>query len=817
MYKHFTFLIAILFACVFMPTRAQRVLLNFDEGWKFHLGNAADPSKDFGCGTEYFNYLTKANSIHNNGPYSNKFDDKDWKPVDLPHDFVVDLPFDSVASHSHGYKAVGYKFPENSVGWYRKTFHLDKEDQGKHIELIFDGIFRACRVWVNGFYCGGEESGYLSQEYDITDYLKFGEDNVVCVRTDATMEEGWFYEGGGIYRHVKMLKANAVHIPTNGISVRVKFSNNNFNKAAITFKGSVQNCSDVPVQCKMQYFVYDAEGNEVLAVEGADRENAIVSARKLADSGAFKYDVTLEDPHLWTPTDPYLYTCVSKLLVDDKVVDSVCTKFGCRQVKFNKKNGFLINNVRTRLKGVNMHQDHAGVGSGIPDAVLLWRMRQLKNMGCNAYRSAHNPMTPALLDICDSLGILVIDENRLSGTSEYQLKCLEKMIVRDRNHPSIILWSLGNEEWGLEWDERGKRIAAAMRNYCRLLDTTRPITFATSGGPTVEDPVDVAGYNYILQNPIDSLHQAFPERKCYGSEETSGCGTRGIYYDDPEGRWMKALNRAPNGPDSIYNCIERGWQFYVARQWASGCFFWTGFDYRGEPNPLKFPATTSQFGIHDYCGFPKDEAYYLKSWWTYDNTLHIFPHWNLKGHEGDTISVWAYSNCEQVQLIVNGKELEKKYVPQNGHLEWECVYEPGEVKAVGYKFGKPVMEEIIQTTDEASVVDVTADRTEINADGADVSIVTVCLKDDKGRVVPDACNQLVLNTEGNVKILGVGNGDPACLDPERPADINSHEFKVKAFNGYAQVLIQSQKTAGKASLTVSGEGLKAGKLALLLK
>ena len=796
---------------------AQRTLLNFDEGWKFHLGNAADPSKDFGCGTEYFNYLTKANSIHNEGPYSNKFDDKDWKTVDLPHDLVVDLPYDSVASHSHGYKTVGYKFPENSVGWYRKTFHVDKEDKDKHIELIFDGIFRASRVWVNGFYCGGEESGYLSQEYDITDYLKFGEDNVVCVRADATMEEGWFYEGGGIYRHVKLLKTDAVHIPTNGVNIRVKFSNNDFKKAAITFKGTVQNCTDDAVQCKMQYFVYDAEGYEVLTVEGADREYTSVAARKLADNGTFKYDVTFEDPHLWTPSDPYLYTCVSKLLVNGKVVDSVSTKFGCRQVKFHKKNGFLINNVRTRLKGVNMHQDHAGVGSGIPDALLLWRMRQLKKMGCNAYRSSHNPMTPALLDICDSLGILVIDENRLSGTSEYQFRSLAKMIERDRNHPSIILWSLGNEEWGLEWDERGRRIAAAMRSYCRLYDTTRPITFATSSGPTVEEPVDVAGYNYILQNPIDSMRQVYPERKCYGSEETTGCGTRGIYYDDPEGRWMKALNRAPNGPDSIYNCIERGWKFYVARQWASGCFFWTGFDYRGESNPLKFPATISQFGIHDYCGFPKDEAYYLKSWWTYEPVLHIFPHWNLKGHEGDTISVWAYSNCEQVQLIVNGKALEKKHVPQNGHLEWECVYEPGEVKAVGYKFGKPVMEEILQTTNEASVVEVTADRTEINADGVDVSVVTVCLKDDKGRLVPDACKQLELKTEGNVKILGVGNGDPACHDPERPADINIHDFKVKSFNGYAQVLIQSQKTAGKASLTVSGEGLKASTLSFTLK
>lgn len=817
MNKLLSFFITILLACISTSASAQRTLINFDEGWKFHFGNAADPAKDFGCGTEYFNYLTKANSIHNNGPYSLKFDDKDWKSVDLPHDFVVDLPYDSVASHSHGYKAVGYKFPENSVGWYRKTFHVDKEDEGKHIELIFDGIFRASRVWVNGFYCGGEESGYLSQEYDITDYLKFGEDNVVCVRTDATMEEGWFYEGGGIYRHVNLLKTDAVHVPTNGMNVKVKFSNNNFSKCVLTVKGSVQNCSEIPVQSKMLFSIYDAEGNEVLSTNADEREYASVSPRKVSDGGAFKYETNFENPHLWTPTDPYLYTCVGKVVVEDSIVDSVCVKFGCRQVKFHKKNGFLINNVRTRLKGVNMHQDHAGVGSGIPDAVLLWRMKQLKAMGCNAYRSAHNPMTPALLDICDSLGILVIDENRLSGTSEYQYNCLTKMIKRDMNHPSIILWSLGNEEWGLEWDERGKRIAAAMRSYCRLLDTTRPITFATSGGPSVEDPVDVAGYNYIMQNPIDSLRSVFPERKCYGSEETTGCGTRGIYYDDPEGRWMKALNRAPNGSDSIYNCIERGWQFYVARPWASGCFFWTGFDYRGEPNPLKFPAAISQFGILDYCGFPKDEAYYLKSWWTYEPTLHIFPHWNLKGHEGDTISVWAYSNCEQVQLIVNGKELEKKYVPSNGHLEWECVYEPGEIKAVGYKFGKPAKEEIIQTTDEASAVEVTADRTEIDADGTDVSIVTVCMKDASGRIVPDACNQLTLKTEGDVKILGVGNGDPACHDPERPEDINSHEFRVKAFNGYAQVLIQSKKTAGKASLTVSGEGIKESKIAFVLK
>ena len=314
-----------------------------------------------------------------------------------------------------------------------------------------------------------------------------------------------------------------------------------------------------------------------------------------------------------------------------------------------------------------MHQDHAGVGVAIPDALQAYRLKQLKALGCNAYRASHNPMTPEMLDACDREGILVIAENRLMGINPYQLGVLSRMIERDRNHPSIILWSVGNEEWGIEWNEKGERISASMREYCHRLDSTRLMTVASSSGPTVLVPADVAGYNYILQHPVDEHRANYPKRCAVGSEETSGCGTRNIYFDEVEKGWMASLNRKPNGKDSLLNCIERGWKFYDERPWLGGLFYWTGFDYRGEPNPLKFPATGSQFGILDYCGFPKDEAYYLKAWWTDEPVLHILPHWNLKGHEGDSIDVWVYSNCEEVELMVNGKNLGKQPMPENGH------------------------------------------------------------------------------------------------------------------------------------------------------
>lgn len=783
---------------------AQRKTENFDEGWKFHFGDAADPAKDFGCGTEYFNYLTKAASIHNEGPYCEKFVEKEWKTVNLPFDFVVDLPFAKEASHSHGYKMVGYKYPETSVGWYRKTFHVDKADLGKHFELLFDGIFRDSRVWVNGFYCGGERSGYLSQCYDITDYLNYGGDNIVCVRCDATLEEGWYYEGAGIYRHVWMTCTNPVHVENDGIFIRSVFRNGDYSNPSVAVSAKVRNMSHGEENVLVRVKILDADGKYVAesSLNKSDNEAIKPSASK-----DFSCIVPMKNACLWSPATPYLYKAVTEVVKDGQVIDAKETMFGIREIVFDKDKGLLVNGQQIKIKGVNMHQDNTGVGIGIPDALQVWRIRQLKAFGCNAYRSSHNPMSPAMLDVCDSLGILVIDENRLSGTSEYAIGSMEKMIRRDRNHPSVILWSAGNEEWGIEWNEKGERIAARMRDYCHLFDPSREMTFATSGGPTVEVPVDVAGYNYIMQNPVEEHRANYPERKCYGSEETTGCGTRGVYFDDPEGRWMKALNRAPNGKDSIMNCIERGWKFYAERPWAAGCFFWTGFDYRGEPNPLKFPAVDSQFGILDYAGFPKDEAWYLKAWWTDETVLHLLPHWNLAGHEGETISVWAYSNCDEVELKANGKSMGRKTMPRYGHLEWDVEYQPGKLVAIGYKNGKKVKTEVVETTGKATAIALSADRTVIKADNKDVAVVTVALKDRKGRVVPTACDQLTLHVEGDMRILGTGNGDPACQDAERPTDADARHFAVKAFNGYARVFLQAGTKAGENALIVSAKDL----------
>lgn len=798
--------IAILCLCAGLVAAAQnqRERINFDEDWQFAFGNASDPAKDFGCGTEYFNYLTKASSIHNEGPYSPKFDASGWTSVDLPHDWVVDLPFAAEASHSHGYKTVGYEYPETSVGWYRKTFNVPAGDYGKHIWLQFDGIFRDSQIWVNGFYLGHEVSGYATQTYDISEYLNYGGENLVCVRADATLEEGWFYEGAGIYRHVWLNKASKVHVVPFGTFVHPRFLLNyddcggcaacigkpQLDLVYLNIETTVGNMGAAPADYMLKHILTDASGKAVASVETG---MAQIQAKA---SHLSKAVLEVEKPHLWTCDDPYLYNVVTEVYCDGVLTDSYTTSTGIRHIAFSPDNGFLLNGETVKLKGVNIHQDHAGVGSGIPDGLQEWRLLQLKKFGCNAYRSSHNPMTPEMLDACDRLGILVIEENRLTGINKEHTDLLERMIRRDRNHPSIILWSVGNEEWGIEWNEFGRRIVESMREYCHRFDPTRLMTVASSSGPTVLVPADVAGYNYILQNPVEQHRTDYPQRCAYGSEETTGCGTRGVYFEEPEGRErtateagggrMTAINRHKHGPDSVYNCIERGWKFYAERPWLAGVFYWTSFDYRGEPNPMVFPATSSEFGILDYCGFPKDEAYYLKSWWTKEPVLHILPHWNLDGHEGEKISVWVYSNCEEVQLIVNGKKLERKRMPLNGHLEWDTVYEPGYVKAVGYRGGRKVMETRLDTAGEPVEAVWTYDIV------GDITVANVEMRDKKGRFVPTACEEMTFTAPDGYRILGWGNGDPAFQHIERPAD-GTDTIRIVTFNGLAQVILQSEK------------------------
>ncbi len=781
----------------------MRETIRLDKGWKFAMGHASDPQKDFSCGTEYFNYLTKANSIHNEGPYSQKFDDSGWQEVQIPHDWVSTLPYAKEASHSHGYKTVGYKYPETSVGWYRKTFKIGNEDLGKRLMLRFDGIFRNAQIWFNGFYMGTEPSGYATQIFDITPYIKYGEENLICVRADASLEEGWFYEGAGIYRDVWLEKSAEVSVAPFGTFIYAELSKP-YSMAKLCIETEVCNSTLKSQQCEVVQRLLDAGGKEI------SKSEAITLNLMSKQTKSCKQSITVERPHLWNITDPYLYQVETVVIQNGKVTDTYKTTTGIRQIAFDAEKGFLLNGEQVKLKGVNLHQDHAGVGSAIPDALQAWRIQQIKKFGCNAYRSSHNPMTPAMLDVCDREGILVIEENRLMGINEEHLRLLERMIKRDRNHPSIIMWSDGNEEWGLENTVQGTRLAEAMREYTRLYDPTRPSTVANAGGVELIKGVDVVSFNYIVQNDVDNRKKSNPSWKIVGSEETTGCGTRGWYFNlsDYPGR-MVSMNRDTTH-HHVDNVIERGWQFYAERPWGAGLFYWTGFDYRGESNPLVFPAHDSEFGILDYCGFPKDEAYYLKSWWTDEPTLHIFPHWNLQGHEGEEIEVWAYSNCDEVELTVNGKKLGRQQMPRNGHLKWKAVYQPGKVVAIGYKNGKRIMTKIIETTKPAYQTVLKADRQEITADGRAVAIITVEVQDQKGRIVPDACPLLNFRLEGDARILGVGNGDPMYLGQDHPNSINCKEFSIPAFNGLAQVIVQSTEKTSEITLNCLSDGLKTG-------
>ena len=816
--------------------QSVREKIRLDEGWTFAFGHAGDPAKDFGCGTEYFNYLTKANSIHNEGPYSVKFKESQpagkatWQEVRLPHDWVTTLPYAPGASHSHGYKTVGYKYPETSVGWYRKWVNIPADDLGKHIALQFDGIFRNARVWFNGFYMGTEPSGYATQVYDVSEYVNYGGDNLICVRADATLEEGWFYEGAGIYRDAWLLKSAAVSVAPFGTFVYADMQKP-FQQAIVHVETDVTNHSLDKHHYTVEQRLLDANGREVASCSSEQ------SQLESKETRTTRQVMSVTAPHLWSTTDPYLYQVETTVKADGKVCDVYHTTTGLRTVDFDADSGFLLNGEQLKLKGVNMHQDHAGVGAAIPEALMAWRIKQLKAFGCNAYRASHNPMTPAQLDICDREGILVIDENRLAGINTEHLRLLQNMIKRDRNHPSVILWSNGNEEWGMENTVQGRRIAAAMREHTRRLDPTRHSTIANAGGGEMIKGLDVVGFNYIVQNDVDNRKRQNPTWKIVGTEETTGCGTRGVYFDEarstsnvqrsstreaakpsaPSKGHMVSMNYRPQNSNSgpqIFNVIERGWQFYAERPWAAGLFYWTGFDYRGEPNPLSYPAHDSEFGILDYCGFPKDEAWYLKAWWTDEPVLHIFPHWNLQGHEGEEVELWAYSNCDEVELTVNGRKLGRQQMPKNGHLKWNAVYQPGKVVATGYKNGKRIITETIATTLPAAKVVLKADRTAIAADGADVCVVTIEVQDQKGRVVPDACQMLTISLQGEGRILGAGNGDPAYLGEDHPKELNCHEFSIPAFNGLAQVLVQSHRAPSQLVITCTAPPLQEGKLSI---
>ncbi|MBP8976900.1 MAG: beta-galactosidase, partial [Bacteroidetes bacterium] len=477
----------------------ERLLMDFN--WRFAYGHRTDIQKDFSHGTSYFSYLAKAG--YGDGPASKDFDDRSWRLLDLPHDWAVELPFDSTASFSHGYKSVGRNFPQWSIGWYRKSFVVPKEDFGKRIVIEFDGVYRNATVWFNGFFLGEEKSGYNGFSYDITDYIDYGGKNVVAVRVDATMEEGWFYEGAGIYRHVWLKKIQPLHIDDKSVFIRPSISGD---ITKVVTNILISNESGSTKDFILELAITDSSG-KIIARRSTNQNVLEASSRSLFDDSLF-----IPSPHLWSVESPYLYKINAILKSNLETVDSIAIPFGIRSIYFDAQKGFFLNGKHVLLKGTNNHQDHAGVGVALSDGLQEYRIRRLKEMGCNAYRCSHNPPTPELLDVCDRLGMLVVDENRLMGTTPEHLELLKRMILRDRNHPSVILWSIGNEEWAIEGNETGARIATTMQRFVHSLDSTRPVTYANSGGwgKGISTVQEVMGYNYIFNGDIDKHHQEFP-------------------------------------------------------------------------------------------------------------------------------------------------------------------------------------------------------------------------------------------------------------------------------------------------------------------
>jgi beta-galactosidase len=724
----------------------ERLLMDF--GWKFHPGNSWGAAQN----------LAKAGT--GSGPASVSFSDAAWQPVNLPHDWAIELPFDEKADGSHGFKAIGTAFPDNSVGWYRRTFELPKTDAGRRLYLDFDGVFRDCVVFVNGWCVGHHESGYSSFRYDITDVANYGGKNLLAVKVDATQTEGWFYEGAGIYRHVWLTKTGPLAIAPDGTFVYAQFSKDvPEGPAQLHVQTRLANSQNRSAAAVVKIEILDADGKPVAATE---RSVSIEAAAQLA----IEQTTAIAQPALWSPESPVLYKLVTTVESDGKAADRTETEFGIRTVSFDVEKGFLLNGKPYVLKGTCNHQDHAGVGAALPDRLQYFRIAKLKEMGCNAYRTSHNAPTPELLEACDRLGMLVMDENRLLGSDAQNLDRLEAQIRRDRNHPSVVIWSIANEEFGVQSTPAGKRVADTMQSFIKRLDPTRPVTYPAPVGNEfggINEVIEVRGWNYHVGAMMDDYHKAHPSQPNVGTEQGSTVGTRGIYANDKVRGYVSAYD--DNAPEWAHTA-ETWWSYFAQRPWLSGGFVWTGFDYRGEPTPYGWPCINSHFGILDTCGFPKDNFWYYQSWWSGKTVLHLLPHWNWAGKEGEEIDVRALSNCEEVELFLNGASLGRQTMKRNSHLGWKVRYAPGTLSAKGFQGGRVVAEDKVETTGAPASIRLAPDRLAINADGEDVSVLTVAVVDAQGRVVPTASNLVQFALEGPGRFLGVGNGDPSCHEPD---------------------------------------------------
>ncbi len=751
----------------------EHLLLDFD--WKFFFGHGSDPARDLGFGNGQGDFAKSGEFKFATA----KFDDSKWRALNLPHDWAVELPFvRDEEQQSHGYKPLGRRYPETSVGWYRRSFDIPESDRGRRISLEFDGAFRDALVFLNGYFIGRNNNGYAPFGFDLSDFLIYGGKNYLVVRMDASFGDGWFYEGAGIYRHVWLTKTDSLHLGKWESYVRTHVHGS---ETVLTLGTVVQNASTKLESCSVSWKILDASG-KIVATAGAAPQKIEADG-----SATFESAARLTDPALWSPETPTLYSAIVTVESNGKPRDAERVSFGVRTIVFDADKGFLLNGKSVKIKGTCNHHDHACVGAALPDRLQWYRLAVLKDMGGNAVRTSHNMPTPEWVEACDRMGMMMMCETRLMSSNPEGMAQLEVMVKRYRNSPSIIIWSMGNEEWTMMPEPQGLPVISAMVERSHELDPTRLCTAAVNGSFDSHFPegLDVMGFNYNLNVP-DEWHKAHPAKPSVGSETASTVSTRGIYETDKLRNWVSAydLNHT-----SWSELAEEWWKFYAAREWLAGGFAWTGFDYRGEPTPYGWPSINSQFGIVDMCGFPKDNFYYYKSWWGDEPVLHLFPHWNWDEREGEPISVWVHSNLDEVELFLNGKSQGSQKVQPLTHLEWKVKYEPGVLEARGSKGGKVVLTDKRETTGKPESIKLTADRMEIEANGEDIAVLRVEVLDKEGRALPTADNMISFKITGEGALLGVGNGDPNCQESDK-------EPKRSLFNGLAQVIVQASKTPG---------------------
>jgi beta-galactosidase len=732
-------------------------------------------------------------------PFSSpELNDQSWGQVHLPHDYVIEGRYD-------------FKLPHGSLplspAWYRKHFHLAKSDQHRSIWITFDAVYKFTKVYLNGHYLGEHDGGYTPFRFDIGRYANFGGENVLAVHVDPRCPQHGWYEGGGIYRHVWLNVADRLHVAPWGVYVTSAVHNVRNNPwAELSLQTKVVNEGNMDRTCEVVSHVFDPTGRMV----ATQSHPLAVPAGKAAEC---RQGVTLRQALLWSLESRNLYRLVTEIYRDGVLIDTHEQRFGIRTIRFQADNGFFLNEKRVELKGTCNHQDFVGVGIAAPDSLWYWRVRKLREIGCNAIRCSHNLMAPAFYDACDRLGVLVMDENRRLSDSFAAKTSLgdcyknawhiDEMVLQDRNHPSVVIWSLCNEEWMIQNSKWGEKVFDYAIQSVRKFDRTRPITCAMNsdwaGGPAsgwnaefsrlrgfsvVEN---LQGCNYG-SNDYDRWHVAFPSHPMFASEMGNNASVRGIYHDAPARGYVSAYSGDPEG----------AWHPVAARRFMAGGFVWTGFDYRGGCNA---PAVNASFGILDTCGFPKDNAMYYKAWWNRHPLVHIFPHWNWLGQEGKAIRVWCYSNCDEVELLVNGQSFGRQAMRRFSHLQWMVPYQPGRIVGVGYKNGAVVASHLIQTTGEPAALRLIPDRTVLEADGEDIVPVAVAVIDSAGRTVPTADNKVLFRVTGPGENAGVGNGDPSCHEPTK-ADYR------RAFNGLCMVLVRAKNRTGRIVLEARAAGLR---------